>query len=323
MRGNVFTEPATAAFVHAVNVYVRVLDTVADAERILSRALEIEVEEHSAGWDGWEWDDVPAAGSVLARLVTLGALRITYRSQRYTSYMLADAGAARAALSVAPPPTAAPVEVGPLPADLFGVVVGHDRVKEHLRLCLEADRPVHALLVGPFATAKSLFLLEMERLPGARFVVPQASSRKGLEEVLTPGDVRYLLLDEIEKAAARDLSILLTLMETGRLLRDKHGSHLDVRFPLWVFAAANRTTRMAPELLSRFLPLRLENYSDAEHRRVIAGFLVQREHVDEELAWEIATLVEPRTHDVRRARDIARLCAGDRKLAAQLVAELL
>ena len=48
-----------------------------------------------------------------------------------------------------------------MPDDLFGTVVGFDDIKEVLRRSLTSLRPVHQLLHGPPASAKTLFMQEM------------------------------------------------------------------------------------------------------------------------------------------------------------------
>ena len=53
-----------------------------------------------------------------------------------------------------------------LPADIFDDIIGHDDVKDLLRATLLAEKPVHVLLAGPPALAKSLFLWDIERAYG-------------------------------------------------------------------------------------------------------------------------------------------------------------
>jgi hypothetical protein len=41
---------------------------------------------------------------------------------------------------------------------LFNPIIGFDDIKEIFQLSIKADKPVHILLVGPPASAKSLFM---------------------------------------------------------------------------------------------------------------------------------------------------------------------
>ncbi len=62
-------------------------------------------------------------------------------------------------------------------ATLFAPVVGFDNVKDLFRRAVRATRPVHVLLKGHPASAKTLFLMELGRLPEAHFVVGGTASR--------------------------------------------------------------------------------------------------------------------------------------------------
>jgi len=63
------------------------------------------------------------------------------------------------------------VSTEPIPVDgLFGDIIGHNEVKELLLACLLAERPVHVLLAGPPALAKSLFLWDIERAADERAI---------------------------------------------------------------------------------------------------------------------------------------------------------
>ncbi|MDP3063822.1 MAG: hypothetical protein Q8O40_11535 [Chloroflexota bacterium] len=123
-----------------------------------------------------------------------------------------------------PPMSEAEGEVVPeLPEDLFDVVVGHEKLKQLFVLSLRAPQPVHILLVGPPATAKSIFLMELERLPRSRYAVGGSSSRAGIVDFIIEQKPRYLMIDELEKMDARDYSALLSLMGEGVVSRLKKG----------------------------------------------------------------------------------------------------
>jgi Holliday junction DNA helicase RuvB len=251
---------------------------------------------------------------------------VASRSRQYTHYRLRDAAAVRQALTMAvagPVGTTASIDLE-LPADLFDVVEGLEGVKHKLRLALEADRPVHVLLVGPPASAKTVLLDEIARLEGSRYALGGTTTRSGLVSYLLgePG-CRRLVIDEQDKMDGRDLSALLSVMETGRVTRLQHGRWEQERRLVWVFGGANRDAQFPRELLDRYLRLELEPYGEDEFRRVVAAVLERREQCDPELAREIAQLTATRTNSVRDAVRIARMARGDRRLARQLVEEVL
>jgi hypothetical protein len=211
-----------------------------------------------------------------------------------------------------------------LPDDLFVVIVGMDREKKICLLALQADKPVGILLKGRYATSKSIFLEELDRLPNAKLINAGNTTRAGLVAILLAEDCpKYLLIDEIDKADREMQDVLLAVLGTGHVtrLRDQDDDAKDVH--VTVFAACNTTEGLREELVSRFQVLELRENTEEERRKIIEGFLVKRENVSPKFAKEVATLVAPRTTNVRDAERIARLSHGDIKLARQLADELL
>ena len=194
-----------------------------------------------------------------------------------------------------------------IPEDLFDVVVGHDDLKRIFLSSLRAERPVHILLVGPPATAKSVFLTELEHLPESRYALGGTSSRAGIVDFIIKHRPRYLLIDELDKMNMNDYSALLSLMETGEVTRLKKRMTDAIRIKTWVFAAVNRDDKLPVELKSRFLPCYVREYSEREFKEVARNVLVKREHMCEDVATSIAEKVVTYSRDVRDAIRIARL----------------
>ena len=196
-----------------------------------------------------------------------------------------------------------------LPDDMFEDIIGHDGIKELLIATLLADKPVHVLLAGPPALAKSLFLWDIERIYGeqAIWLVGSATSKAGLWDLVAEHEPQILLIDELDKMSAADTAALLSLMEGGRLVRTKKGRTLDVTVPIKVVAATNQVAKLSPELKSRFATRTLKRYNTGQYREVVQGVLVRREDINPELAEEIAQKLEGKSLDVRDAVRVARL----------------
>ncbi len=194
-----------------------------------------------------------------------------------------------------------------IPEDLFDVVVKHEDLKDLFMQSLRATRPVHILLVGPPATAKSLFLSELNRLPRSRYALGGTSSKAGILDFMIGQRCRYLLIDELDKMDMKDYAALLSLMETGKVARLKKGMTDDIKVKTWVFAAVNRDDSLPHELKSRFFECHLAEYSEQDFKEVVRTVLVKREHVDEDVAANIADKVAEYSRDVRDAEQIARL----------------
>ena len=193
---------------------------------------------------------------------------------------------------------------------MFDIISGFDDIKFVFRKALASKNPVHILLVGPPACAKTLFLLEIARLEGAFYVLGGSATKAGLISALFDLQPRYVLIDELDKMGADDFTALLSLMETGIVKETKYGRTRELKLKAWVFAAANRTDRIPPELLSRFMIFNIPPYSDKQLEKVIVDVLVKREKKDKEFARAVADAViyKLRSRDVRDAIKIARLC---------------
>ena len=262
---------------------------------------------------GWSWSDVRVAPATLNNLLLKGLIEERFHSNSYRGLLLTVLGREEAKPVTEPAQTyEKPIgEPLTLPDDIFEDIIDHDEVKELLKAALVAARPVHVLLAGPPALAKSLFLWEIERVGGeqAVWLVGSATSKAGLWDLVAEREPRILLIDELDKMNAVDTAALLSLMEGGRLVRAKKGRALDVTIRIRVIAATNQITKLSPELKSRFAIKKLEAYDTAQYRKVVKGVLMRHEDVSPELADDIARKLDGKTQDVRDAVRVARLSA--------------
>ena len=259
---------------------------------------------------GWSWRHVRIWPATLSRLFKDGYLENVFRSNSYTGYRLSELGRALVSSKqqedAAAPDTTQPLEIDEI---IFSDIVGHDEVKELLTACLLAEKPVHLLLAGPPALAKTLFLWDIERAAGDRaiWLIGSATSKSGLWDKVAERHLQIILIDELDKMNAVDTAGLLSMMEGGRLVRAKKGRELDLLNQVRVVAASNHLNMLSPELKSRFAIRTLSAYSREEFLTVVRGVLVSREGLSPETAAEIARQLDGRTQDVRDAIRVARL----------------
>jgi len=198
-----------------------------------------------------------------------------------------------------------------IPENLFSIIYDHEDIKKIFNMSLAAgsQTPIHILLIGKPACAKSLFLAELARLPGALYALGGTSTKAGIRDVIASG-VRFLILDELDKVDnVRDLSALLEWMESGKMPVLQHGKYRLLQHPGWAFCACNRKDKLPPELLSRFVVMNIPEYTEEELRGVIKKILTEREGKTEEEAEIIADVVIGylESSDPRDAIKIARL----------------
>ena len=191
---------------------------------------------------------------------------------------------------------------------LFESIVGYEDVKRLFAMSLSSDRPVHILLVGPPASAKTLFMLECMKLERSFFTLGSHSTKSGMLDYLFDKRPRYLIVDEIEHMPAKDQTALLSLMETGILAETKFQKTRNTQLKTWVFATSNGTERMLTPLLSRFIVLHFKPYSFGSFAEVCAHIL-GRDGVPPDVSAAISDAVWNRlkSRDIRDCIKLGRL----------------
>lgn len=299
-------------------VYVAALallshDPEGHLERLLRDVLEWEKNNPAPNiYHGWEWFQVHGDPRTLNKLVTKKILKVTCKSNKSTNYRTLDPEAIEKALNDYEGVLAQEEKPEQFPDDIFSIVVGHEQKKEILRRSLIAEKPVSCLLHGSVASAKTLFLEELNRLPHSRFVLGSSLTRAGIYDVLFDYRPTYLIVDELDKVDDQsNLTALLSLMERGVVTETKYKRHRRVQLTTWVFASANDFRKIPKELLSRFLwrGLHFRDYTVDEFYEVVVTILKQRENIPESLALYIAERVQVamESRDVRDAVKVARL----------------
>jgi len=277
---------------------------------------------------GWEWFEIHGDPRTLNSLVTRGILNILFKSNKSCSYETTDREAIKRALNDYRGLIQPPEEEEYIPPDLFDIIIGHEGKRELINRSISADEPVHFLLHGVPASAKSLMLEELNRLPRSKFVLGSNLSKAGLYDVLLneKEKPRFLILDELDKIDDQaNLAGLLSLMERGLITETKYKRHRQIKLKCWVFASANRINRIPEELMSRFVTLKFKPYSDAEFMDVCVNVLTKREGVNESIALYITKKVldELGSRDVRDACKLARLMKGDTKTEVDHIVGIL
>lgn len=280
-------------------------------ERLLRDILEWErLYPSKTPYDGFEWYDVHADPRTLNRLVTEKILHVQLKTNKSITYRAIDLDATQRAVKDYQGLLTPVEESTEIPSDLFSFVVGHDEKKELILRGLVSEEPVHFLLYGTVASAKTLILEDLGRLPQSHFVLGSALTRAGLFEVLYNARPRYLIIDELDKVAdTESLTVLLSLMARGFIRETKYKRHRSLKLKTWVFASANVINVFSGALLSRFTPLRFRDYTLDEFVSVTVAVLTEQEKLSQALSLYIAdkTAQVLETRDVRDAVKVARL----------------
>ena len=185
---------------------------------------------------------------------------------------------------------------------LFDSIIGYSDVKRLFNLSFSSEKPVHMLLVGPPASAKTLFMLSCMKLERSYFTLGSHSTKSGMMDYLFQKRPRYLIIDEIEHMPIRDQTALLSLMETGIIVETKFKKNRNTQLKTWIFATSNSTDRMLTPLLSRFM-YKYETFQE------VAVHLLCREGISREIAIATAETVwsKMKSKDIRDCIKIGHL----------------
>lgn len=258
----------------------------------------------------FRWSDIRALPRDLNRMVLDGIMDRhpdgTYSvhdpaslSRALANYMAEQRKWATIQSARAPP---SPSKLPPgAPPELFRSIIGYEAAKRMTLLALSARSPIHVLYYGSVGSGKSLFLEELSRLPGAIYRFGDSVTRAGLRREILEEKPTYLIIDELDKMDPEESSALLETMERGTASVLQYDKSYEVHADVRVFAAANRISKLRPELLSRFLRVEMPEYTYEEFRQVAYAYLLRR-GVHPDIARILADGVGLRTRDIRDAR---------------------
>ena len=210
------------------------------------------------------------------------------------------------------PPNNKPIHIG-IEQGLFDDIYGFKDVKDLFEMAIHADRPVHLLLCGPPASAKSLFMRSLTKLERSYYAVGSSSTKSGIFDYLFEHRPRYFIIDELEKMNKIDQTSLLNLMESGILSELKHNQQRSTQLKTWVFASCNSTDKLLPPLLTRFRDIHFKPYTEEEFVEIAVNVLDREEGVDRNIALLISDGVynSLKSTNIRECVRIARLSKND------------
>ena len=198
-------------------------------------------------------------------------------------------------------------EEGEIKDDFFEYIIGYNDIKKFLRMSISTEDPIHILLIGPPASAKTMFIKSMMmKLDNSYFTDGGNTTKAGMLDYVFGNKPKYLLIDEIDKMSTKDQTFLLNLMETGMVSETKHAKTRMEVLKTWVIASSNDISNIIPALKSRFFIIELEPYSYEQFCQVTMGLLIEQHKVKAEIAKATAHMVWNRLGS-RNIRDCVRI----------------
>ena len=297
------------------------LETLKEALEVEKSESERYTREGYGTFPGWEWYLVHTPVPTLNKMVTEKVLDIRLSTRSGTHFMVRSPEVVRDIIHAMEEPESGPPPSN-VPPDLLDIIVGHDNIKTIVRFCIEAEKPVHMLLTGPPASAKTLFLMELSRLPESYYCLAQTTSQAGLANLLFTYQPQYLLIDEIDRLTGDHVGVLNSLMATGHISESKFKKTRQMDLPTKVFAAGIKPWALPRDLLSRFTQIKFDPYMEVEFIHIAVKVLSNLESVPEDLGEVIARAIWSKNHessDIRQCVQVGRLCGNDPHKAEQIL----
>ncbi|MFL6462541.1 MAG: AAA family ATPase, partial [Nitrososphaeraceae archaeon] len=167
----------------------------------------------------------------------------------------------------------------------------------------------HTLLIGPPASAKSLFMLQMEKLVrySAYFTEGASTTKAGIQKYITENQHKeIIIIDEIDKMQMQHQEGLLTMMERGEFTSTKVRNTQTVTSNAVIFATSNSIERLSKPLLSRFTIFEIPEYTYEEFETISVRIIKK---LPQNAVIQIASSVwKIGSRDIRDVLKIAKLC---------------
>lgn len=269
----------------------------------------------------WEYDNVGVHPSRLQKMVTSGVVKKVFDTNSTTAYSLANRDSAVEALNNIPESTSDGFpdvthefpDESDLPDDIFDNIVGYEDPKWLLKRALTTDEIVNIALVGPTGSAKTIFLMEINKLQNSVFVSAKSSSGPGVLDVMFEKKPMNLCIDEFDDMDKDAQEALSQQMDNGMLDETKYGKNRKMKINTNTFASANSLDPLIEQMEDRVNALYFDPYTRDEFMDVCVKLLPDREGSSKEEAKKIAKKVWELEGegDVRSAIGIARLSNGD------------
>jgi Holliday junction resolvasome RuvABC ATP-dependent DNA helicase subunit len=192
---------------------------------------------------------------------------------------------------------------------VFSDIEGLDDIKEMMLRALESPERAHTLLTGAPASAKSLFMLQIEKYMSSKVYFAEGSSttKAGLQRFIAENPHKeIIIIDEIDKMPIKDQEGLLTMMERGNFTSTKVRNTRTVKANVAIFATSNSTERLSKPLLSRFTVLEIPEYTYPEFEGISTRIVNK---MPQNTVIQIASSVwKAGSRDIRDVLKIAKLC---------------
>src|SRR5215469_2331715 len=144
----------------------------------------------------------------------------------------------------------------------FDSISGYEDLKNIINRALDSDESFNLLLVGPPASCKTQFLMEIMKAYKDAEYFDGTNTTSRILDILEEKRPKIILLDEAEKMSRPFQNQLLNFLESGRVKVAQMHRNYDFEIRgVKVVATANDVNRLSKPLASRFRKLHLSKYT--------------------------------------------------------------
>lgn len=197
---------------------------------------------------------------------------------------------------------------------VFDDVVGYDDIKFLMCRAMSTDEIVNVVMFGPPGSAKTVFLMCINKLDDSAFISGKPTSGPGFFDEMFEAEPRYMAIDELDNMSPEDQKALSDYTEHGMIVETKgNNKRRKMRTNTKTFAAANRPRDILDEIQNRFIDLHFEPYTKEEFIEVCEHIIPRNEDKTAQEARKIAEAVWEFEGfgNVRKAIQASRLSKGD------------
>lgn len=257
----------------------------------------------------WDWQDIHVHQSKINKMITAGIV-----DDLKVGYGLSNHEAVKKAVrKYGEKLEQKEEEEYKIPDNLFDPIVGYNDIKERFERALKTNSVTQSiLLVGPRASAKTLFLSEISgKIKGVRWLGGSATTEAGFEDRVMEKP-NFLIIDQFDEAGDIYGTLLNYQDRRQPYSVTKSGKNAEIgpqeKAP--IFASANETRYISEENLDRFWIYEFEKYGLSEYKEVCKRLLPREYDIPEDIAITIAKELKESKEDasVRLAERIAEVC---------------
>lgn len=187
----------------------------------------------------------------------------------------------------------------------FSNIEGYSDLKEIVKRTLDSDENYNLLFVGPPASSKTLFLIEITEIRKDGVYLDGSNTTNKILDILEQKRPKTICLDELDKISKQFQNQLLNFMESGRVdvEQQRKQYHFEIKGAK-VFASANNLSKLSKPLQSRFRKLFLQRYTEEQFLKVSDKVLPK---TSQSISRYIGAQVYKQQGDIRDVINIGRL----------------